>query len=495
MGKDTCLIIGSGLGGLACGYLLARCGYGVTVLEQGRQAGGCLQSFRRGDAVFETGMHFVGSAAPGQLLHRLLSAMEVLPGVQLAPLDTAGYNVISLGGRRFRIAGGQEAFVETLCRDFPDSRADLERYAGLIRSIAAATSLHSLFTKDTDLSLLTDYQTRSMDSVLRATVADPLLRHVLAGNLPLYAARRGRTPFSLHAFITDFYQQSAFRIVGGSQQIAESLVNSIVRRGGRVLTGKQVTAIDCDGERATGATTADGGHYAADYFISDIHPAATLGLLHTPLIRPAYRRRVCALPNTTSCFVAYLRYKKGAVPYQPYNFFSYKETTPWDCESYDETTWPKGYLYMHGCHEPNPRFARYGMVISYMGMDDVQAWAQTSTGRRGADYEAFKRRKASRLLDCVARDFPGLRAGIEAVYTSTPLTYRDFTGTPGGSMYGIAPDLTLGAGGRVSYRTRIPNLLLTGQSTNSHGILGTLIGALQTCSALPGAAHIPDFFS
>ena len=62
-------------------------------------------------------------------------------------------------------------------------------------------------------------------------------------------------------------------------------------------------------------------------------------------------------------------------------------------------------------------------------------------------------------------------------------------------MYGIAPDLTLGAGGRVSYRTRIPNLLLTGQSTNSHGILGTLIGALQTCSALPGAAHIPDFFS
>lgn len=495
MGKDTCLIVGSGLGGLACGYLLARCGYGVTVLEQGRQAGGCLQSFRRGDAVFETGMHFVGSAAPGQLLHRLLTALEVLPAVRLDPLDATGYNVVSLGGHRFRIAGGWEPFIETLCRDFPHSRPDLEHYASLVRKIAAATSIRSLFTKDTDLGLLTDYQMRSMDSVLRTTVADPLLRHVLAGNLPLYAARRGQTPFSLHAFITDFYQQSAFRIVGGSQQIADSLVTSIVRMGGRVLTGKRVTAIDCDGERATSAMTADGRHYGADYFISDAHPATTLALLHTPLVRPAYRRRIGTLPNTTSCFVAYLRFKNGTVPYQPYNFFSYKEMTPWDCENYDETTWPKGYLYMHGCHEPAPRFARCGMVVSYQGMDDVRAWEQTQTGRRGKDYEAFKQEKAHRLLECVERDFPGLRGNIEAVYTSTPLTYRDYTGTPGGSMYGIARDLTLGAGGRVSHRTRIPNLFLTGQSTNSHGILGTLVGALLTCSALPGTERIPDFIS
>ena len=57
---------------------------------------------------------------------------------------------------------------------------------------------------------------RSIDSVLDVLIRDPLLRDVLVGNLPLYAAEKGRTPFATHAFITDFYNRGAFRIVGGS---------------------------------------------------------------------------------------------------------------------------------------------------------------------------------------------------------------------------------------------------------------------------------------
>ena len=41
------IIIGSGLGGLSCGAILAKNGYDVTVLEQGVQVGGCLQCFSR----------------------------------------------------------------------------------------------------------------------------------------------------------------------------------------------------------------------------------------------------------------------------------------------------------------------------------------------------------------------------------------------------------------------------------------------------------------
>lgn len=494
MGSEHCIIIGSGLGGLACAYFLAKCGYGVTVLEQGNQAGGCLQSFRRGDAVFETGMHFIGSAAPGQLLHRLLTGLGILPQIALEQLDPTGYNVVSLGDRHFHIANGREAFIDTLCRDFPKSRAELERYADLVHRIAESTSIRALFSQTTDLRLLTEYQTRSMDGVLDELISDPLLRNVLAGNLPLYAARKGRTPFSLHAFITDFYQQSAFRIVGGSQQMAEILADNIRRMGGNVLTRRRAVDIECDSHRATAVRTADGERYPADFVISDIHPAATLSLLHTPLIRPAYRQRIASLKGTTSCFVAYLQFKKGQVPYQRYNFFSYKASSPWDCERYDDHTWPQGYLYMHGCTETDARFARTGMVISYQTLEEVARWTGTVTGRRGADYEAFKAEKARRLLDCVERDFPGLRDRIENVWTSTPLTYRDYIGTPDGAIYGIARDLTLGAGGRVSHRTRIPNLFLTGQNTNSHGILGTLVGALLTCSALPGTAHIPSLF-
>ncbi|MCI1640630.1 MAG: NAD(P)-binding protein, partial [Bacteroidales bacterium] len=57
---DKVLIIGSGLGGLECGYILAKNGFDVTVLEQSSQCGGCMQSFFRKGQEFDSGFHYVG---------------------------------------------------------------------------------------------------------------------------------------------------------------------------------------------------------------------------------------------------------------------------------------------------------------------------------------------------------------------------------------------------------------------------------------------------
>ena len=57
--NKKCVIIGGGLGGLACGVILAKNGYNVTVLEQNYQTGGCLQCFYRKGTKFETGMHYL----------------------------------------------------------------------------------------------------------------------------------------------------------------------------------------------------------------------------------------------------------------------------------------------------------------------------------------------------------------------------------------------------------------------------------------------------
>ena len=247
MESKRVVIIGSGLGGLSCGLILSRNGYDVTVLEQGIQAGGCLQCFRRQGVKFETGMHFIGSADEGQVLDRLLRYLGVLDDISLSRLDTSGYDVVSLQGQQFRFANGREQFIETLASDFPLQRDNLSRYFSLVEEVAQASSLHSLRVADSDVSPLnTEFQLRSMNDVLDEVISDPLLRDVLVGSLPLYAAERNKTPFSTHAFITDFYNQSAFRVVGGSDKIAASLVASIERNGGRVLTRKKVVRIDCD---------------------------------------------------------------------------------------------------------------------------------------------------------------------------------------------------------------------------------------------------------
>ena len=478
MEKDA-IIIGAGLGGLSTGVVLAKNGYRVTVLEQGGQPGGCLQCFTRQGVKFETGMHFIGSAAEGQTLHRLLHYLEV--DVPLSQLDAEAYEVISLQGRHYPFACGRRRFVERLSEFFPDQRANLDRFCDLISQVAEASSLHSLKHTETDAAINTEYLLKSINEVVDATITDPVLRQVVVGNLPLYAAEKDKTPFSTYAFVMDFYNRSAWRVVGGSDRIARSLVRTIRRYGGEVLIRKQVTHIDCDASHATGVTCADGSHFEAAVIISDAHPVRTIELVDSPLLRPAYRRRIKSLRNTVGGFSVYLRFKENTVPYMNYNFYGYKGPSPWNCEHYTPEEWPKGYLYMHFCDEEHQQYARSGVILSYMQMDDVEPWKGTQVGKRGEAYERFKTEHAERLLDEMEKEFPGLRSRIAGYYTSTPLTYLNYTGTEDGSMYGIAKDIHLGPAARVHHRTKIPNLLLTGQNINSHGILGVLVGTMVTC--------------
>ena len=478
------------MGGLSCGVILARKGYDVTVLEQGTQVGGCLQCFTRKGGKFETGMHFIGSASKGQTLDRLLSFLEVRPDITLSQLDTTGYDIVSICGQHFRFANGREAFINQMSSYFPSQRDALERYFDMVGKVACASSMHSLNHVETDAAVNLEFQMRTINEVIDSVITDPLLAKVLVGNLPLYAAEKDKTPFATHAFVMDFYNQSAYRIVGGSDQVAASLVKTIGRYGGRVLTRSKATKIICDDTHATGVEVNGSAFVEADIVISDAHPMRTLELLDTNLIRPAFRKRINAIPQTVGGFSVYLRFKDNTVPYLNSNFYSYLQGTPWDCERYDEASWPKGYLYMHLCHEPQPQFAKTGVVISYMQMTDVERWKGTKVGHRGEDYEAFKHEKAERLLAALEHEFPGLRNNIADYYTSTPLTYQDYTGTEGGSMYGIAKDVSLGAACRVSHRTRVPNVLQTGQNINSHGILGVLVGTIVTCTEIVGPLGI-----
>ena len=239
------VIIGSGLGGLSCGVILARQGYDVTVLEQGTQVGGCLQCFTRKGGKFETGMHFIGSASEGQTLDRLLSYLEVKPDITLSQLDPTGYDVVSLCGQHFRFANGREAFIDQMSAYFPKQRDALERYFDLVDKVASASSMHSLKHVETDAAVNLEFQMRTINEVIDSTISDSLLAKVLVGNLPLYAAAKDKTPFATHAFIMDFYNQSAYRIVGGSDQVARSLVSTIERYNGKVLTRSKATKIVC----------------------------------------------------------------------------------------------------------------------------------------------------------------------------------------------------------------------------------------------------------
>jgi all-trans-retinol 13,14-reductase len=127
----------------------------------------------------------------------------------------------------------------------------------------------------------------------------------------------------------------------------------------------------------------------------------------------------------------------------------------------------------------------------------MKKWEHTfntvsSENPRGSDYEQFKKIKAEKLIDQVEIRFPGFRQAIDKYYVATPLSARDYIGTDDGTLYGVVKDYREPMRTFISPRTKIPNLYLTGQNLNLHGILGVAFSAIVTCSEILGKDYILD---
>ena len=122
---------------------------------------------------------------------------------------------------------------------------------------------------------------------------------------------------------------------------------------------------------------------------------------------------------------------------------------------------------------------------------EIAQWSETQVGRRGNDYIAYKNQKAKACLQLAAPHIPGLKDTliedvIEKIYSSTSLTYRDYTATPQGSAYGIRKNHNQLMTTLLSPRTPEPNLFLTGQNLNLHGVLGVSMTSFFTCAEILG---------
>jgi all-trans-retinol 13,14-reductase len=275
----------------------------------------------------------------------------------------------------------------------------------------------------------------------------------------------------------------ACRIMGGSDKIANSLANSIRSLGGEIFLLSKVNTIVCNTYKATSLILENGTQIEADYFISNTHPEITVNMIDSHLIRPIYRNRIRQMEQTVAYFTVYLKFKENKVPYMNHNFYHYTGNEIWNCENYTPEDWPRGYLYMHLCPEQPSLYAQAGEIIAMMKLEEVAQWAETKVEQRGDAYKEFKQRKAEKLLAQLESQFPGILSRVEAYYTSTPLTYLNYTGAVNGSAYGVLRDINTP---RIFHRTRISNLYFTGQNTNSHGVLGVIIGSFITSSEFLG---------
>ena len=492
MNKFDVIIIGSGLGGLLCGYILSKEGFKVCILEKNSQPGGNLQTFARHGHKFETGVHYIGALGKDQTLTRYWNYFGLTNALPFQQLDADCFDKVSFGEQEFPMAQGFENFKDQLGPHFPGAAQSLNEYTRTIHEVVSAFPLYHLeLPKDHREHL---YTTQSACEFLKSfsQIKDPTsgitLASVLAGNNYLFGGSP-LTPLHVAALINHSFISGAYRIIGGSDLISQVLLKGITQHGGTVLNRQKVTAIG-QFQQKFEITTENLEKYQSKMVISGIHPAATLSMMPVDMVRPAFQKRIASLENTASSFILFLSMKPRSFPYLNYNYYHHNASDPWNESTACDSKWPLMYLLSTGCHSPGQKYAETVTILTYMQYDEVKKWSQTVVGKRGPEYLDFKMKRAEKLLQLVYRKFPELKGAIDHMEISTPLTYRDYTGITEGSLYGIQKNFHEPLLTTVMPKTKIPGFYFTGQSTNLHGVLGVTIGAVVTCGEILGLDYL-----
>ncbi len=506
MNKFDVIIIGSGLGGLLCGYILSKEGLNVCILEKQSQPGGNLQTFTRQGHKFETGVHYIGALGPNQTLSRYWNYFGLMDKLHFQQLDPDGFDRVAFGGEEFPLAQGFENFADKLLQHFPDESHSLNEYIRTIHEVVSAFPLYNLelpkdhrehhYTTQSSYDFLqklsgtTNCKTqipyrKSLTGLQSGKIP---LSSVLSGNNYLYGGSP-LSPLHVASLINHSFISGAYRIIGGSDQVTSALLQAFALQGGTIMTKREVTAIGQVHQNFT-VTTREGDLFQSTMVISDIHPATTLQMMPADMIRPAYQKRIASLQNTASSFILFMTVKPGSFPYLNYNYYYHTTPDTWNESATNDAKWPAMYLLSTGCHRPDQKFAETITILTYMRYEEVAAWQNSRIGKRGQSYLDFKIEKAEKLLNLVSQKFPGLAAAIDHMEVSTPLTYRDYTGIPDGSLYGIQKNFHEPLLTTVMPRTKIPDFYFTGQNTNLHGVLGVTIGSVVTCGEILGLEYL-----
>jgi phytoene dehydrogenase-like protein len=472
--------------------------------------------FRRRGYEFDVGLHYVGDCGPDGLIPRILRAAGAL-GVRFRELDPDGFDTYHFPDFVFRVPRSVDEFRRRLLEVFPSEAKGIDRYLRLLREAWSLTQIagpvSALRTLPRALLALR-WRSDTLAAFLDTCTSDVRLRAVLAGQLGTYAQPPSRAPLLAHALVAGHYFHGAYYPEGGGQVIADRLAESIEAHGGKILLRARVLRILVEQGRAAGVelenrhvgrrvirapiviSNADLKHTVLDLVGREHLPAATIARTASYEMSPALamvylgiRRDLHAEGVANSNHWVYSDYD-----FEP-------EYAAARAGQFYST--PACYISLASLKDPsNPRLAPPGVTnlqLMTVVPSSPEAWGTTpedaASGayRRSEGYQWRKHELCERLLDQAERAFPGLRRDIVYRELSTPLTHTRFTGSTGGTSYGIAVTPEQFLLRRPGPTTDIPGLYLAGASLRTlHGIAGVMMSGLMAAANVAGMGLVPD---
>jgi len=487
------IIIGGGIGGLFTGAFLAREGHRVTVLEKNAIVGGGLQTFHRHGTTFDTGMHILGGLHEGENVYRICRYLGILDQIKVRHHDAGCMDQIIYQeeGETYCIPQGREAFTAYFQHTFAHEADHVARYVEALYRLADEVDLFYLRSDNKSFYMHGEEFMIPANQFIAHYITDPRLRDILAYMNPMYAGVADHTPAFIHALLNVLYINGSSRFEGSSQQMADALCSIIRQAGGEIVAPAPVTHLEVVDREVTAVETADGRRWTADNYIAAIHPAMLLQLTDSKVFTKAFRERITQAANTYSSFCAYIVFKPERFRYINHTcYWQARHGLAWQMACYAPASWPQGFMYMTPCEPQQGEWAHKMIINALMPYSACEQWAHTTTGRRGAGYEAWKQWHLQQMLSKMELLYPGFSQTIEAVYTSSPLTIRDYYNEPQGALYGIQKDCQNIAASQIPVVTKLRNLFMTGQNVNLHGCCGVPLTAINTAEAIVGKDEI-----
>jgi phytoene dehydrogenase-like protein len=431
--KWDAVVIGSGIGGLACAGMLAAQGGKVVVLEQAMAPGGYLTSFRRGGFTFDAAVDCIAGLDPNGLLTWLLCALGM--GGRLTPIRLDPIRVSRFPGLTIQVDASLPAYIDRLSGHFPSERRGIAaffRRAGEIYD-AVEAMMNSVKTgnarADTFPAALLRYGHLTYADLLHHDIRDARLSAILSDRCPFLGSAPVRVSATrMIALVMSYFRSGAYRPAGGHQRLPDLLVEGIRRAGGEVWLGRPARRIVVEGGRCTRVLADDGAEFPARHVVSNADFRETFGRLIGGAVGGAVLAEARERPLSPSFFVAYAGVRKDTGRHGASSIGSFGD---FDLDALLDRYVPFSDADALGVTIPtveDPSLAPPG--------HDVVVVHELIPNGYPCDWTRAKSARLDQALRKAERVLPGLTERVVSRDAATPSTLERYTRNAGGAAYG-----------------------------------------------------------
>ncbi len=471
------VVIGAGVGGLACAVRLAKKGHAVTIFEASDYVGGkCRTEWINGYA-FDTGPSLLTLPAVYRDLF-LKTGKRLEHILRLEPVDPSFTYIFHDGTKILfpnlshngTVAAISEQLGEQAGKDWHALLSRAEAMWEASRESFIEGELRSPLQLFKRPHFLADLKTISPLTSLRTLTSSITANPYLKKIIDRYATYTGSDPRKVPAvLLTIAFVEEAFgawHIQGGLGSLPLSLEARAKELGIEIQLNTRVSSITTNSGIATGIKLHDGREIDADIVVANADAEIVYNKLLPPIKET--RRARAALKKATpslSGFSLLLGLRGNSALSHHTVFFPKDYDDEFDAIFQRKEPVPDPAIYI--CNPKDPLMVKDENTESWF----VLVNAPRHEPENGCDWNApsLKEKYADHIINLLESKGLDIRSRLEVCEIRTPADLEHRTSAPGGSIYGTSSNGARSAFLRAKNRSPIKNLYCVGGSAHPGG--------------------------